>query len=337
MKNLSLPILFLALFLSQSAWGQALHAPKICDNAQLTLKNLSSQPQNFWFQYYGEKGFEEVHWVLEKFEVKTLTSEDLPAYEYSIKTIDASVVAVTRCGSELTPWTTRVSPLRHWTIRKNSAYKGYIQNLDPRAQTVMLRFLGPNKLVLGTQTVQLGGHLKTTDFKFWGLGVEVEAKAQGRISMVLQENKYGSMSYLKELPALPVKVDVDPTAVYFLLSNQQTSDSFTVKITDPVMIAKARNILKLGHFKLMVGLISYSSLSENRSLVHAETTPFSWRVDQVLNFNDLADISCDASPQNVQEKIFDWLSSRKICFWSYHLKKELTPREVQYGILNSQP
>ena len=101
-------ILFITLFMAAPVWGQALHAPKICSQGQLTLKNLTSQSQNIWFQYYGEKGFEEVHWVLEKFEVKTLTSEDLPAFEYSIKTVDPGIIAFTRCSSELTPWTTRV-------------------------------------------------------------------------------------------------------------------------------------------------------------------------------------------------------------------------------------
>ena len=134
-----------------------------------------------------------------------------------------------------------------------------------------------------------------------------------------------------------MKVDIDPNSVYFLLSNDQKSDSFIIKIDDPVMLAKARNILSRGLYQLMIGSISYAPQSENRSLVNNETTPYSWRVDKVINFNDFADISCDASPQNVQEKIFDWLASKRICFWSYHLTKELSNREVQNGLLSSQP
>ncbi len=337
MKKLNLLLSLIAVLITSPAWGQALHAPSVCKNGQLILQNLTAEAQNIWFQYYGEKGFEEDHWSLEKFEVKTLSPVDLPAFEYSIKTLDPKVIALTRCGSSVVPWTPLVSPLRSWTIKHGVAYKGYIQNLDPRVQTVMLSFYGAGKVLLGTQKIQLGAHLKTVDFKFWGLGVEVELEAEGRISAVLQENKNGLLTYLKELPAQPIKVAVDPTSVYFLLSNQQKTDSFIIKLSDPVMIAKARNILGRGLYQLMIGSISYARQSENRSLVNPDTTPFSWHVDKVLNFNDFADISCDASPQNVQERIFDWLASPRICFWSYHLTKELTAREVQYGLLNSQP
>ncbi len=327
----------MAFFLTHPALGQALHAPKICDNGLLVIENLSAEPQNLWFQYYGEKGFEEAHWLLEKFEVKTLTREDLPAYDYSIKTLSPKVLATTRCGSEVVPWTPRVSPSRLWPIRRGLAYKGYIQNLNPQPQTVMLRFLSSKNKLLATQTVQLSSHLKTTDFKFWAAGAKLEVVAEGRISAVIQENEAGAMKPLKELPQAPVQIPIDPGAVYFLLSNEQRSDSFVVKLEDPVLIAKARNNISRGLYQLMIGTISYAAQSENRSLLSPDSTPFSWRVDKVSNFNDFADISCDASPQNVQEKIFDWLASKRICFWSYHLVKELSHREVQFGQLSSRP
>ncbi len=327
----------MAFFFVNPALGQALHAPKVCENGQLVIENLSPEPQNLWFQYYGEKSFEEVHWQLEKFETKTLTPEDLPSFDFSIKTLSPKVVATTRCGSDLIPWTPRVSPSRLWPLKRGLAYKGYIQNLNPQPQTVMLRFLSSKNKVLSTQSIQLPSHLKTTDFKFWATGAKVELVAEGRISAVIQENEAGAMKALKELPSTPVQVPVDPAAVYFLLSNDQRSDSFIVKLEDPVLIAKARNNISHGLYQLMVGTISYAPKSENRSLVNPDSTPFSWRVDKVSNFNDFADISCDASPQNVQEKIFDWLANKRICFWSYHLVKELSLREVQFGQLSSQP
>lgn len=337
MRNLAFVLIMMASFFVNPALGQALHAPKVCENGTLVIENLSAEPQNLWFQYYGEKGFEEDHWLLEKFEVKTLTSEDLPSYDYSIKTLSPKVVATTRCGSELVPWTPRVSLSRLWPLRRGLAYKGYIQNLNPKPQTVMLRFLSSRNKLLATQTVQLASHLKTTDFKFWAVGAKLEMVAEGRISAVVQVNEAGAMKSLKELPLAPAQVSVDPASVYFLLSNDQRSDSFIVKIEDPVLIAKARNNISRGLYQLMVGTISYAPQSENRSLVSPDSTPFSWRVDKVSNFNDFADISCDASPQNVQEKIFDWLASKRICFWSYHLIKELSAREVQFGQLSSQP
>ncbi len=336
-KNLALVPLIMAFFVATPALGQALHAPKVCEKGPLILENLTSEPQNLWFQYYGEKGFEEVHWLLEKFEVKTLTPEDLPAYDYSIKALSPKVKATSNCGSELVPWTPQVSPSRSWRLRRGFAYKGYIQNLNPKPQSVMIRFLTSKNKLLATQTIQLASHLKTTDFKFWAQGAKLEVVAEGRISVIVQENEAGKMTLLKELAAAPVQVTVDPAAVYFLLSNDQRSDSFIVKLEDPVLIAKARNNISRGLYQLMVATISYASQSENRSLVSPDSTPFSWRVDHVSNFNDFADISCDASPQNVQEKIFDWLANKRICFWSYHLTKELSPREVQFGQLSSQP
>ena len=337
MRNLSFVLTFIAFLTALPTWGQALHAPKVCEKGQLVLQNLTAEPQNLWFQYYGEKGFEEAHWFLEKFEVKTLSSQDLPAFEFSLKTLNPKVIAITRCGADLVPWTARVSPLRSWALQTGFSYKAYIQNLDPKTQSVMLRFFAADNSLLKTETISLGAHLKTTDFKFWGLGTRFEIEAQGRISVILQKNENGSMNYLKELPTKPVQVMVDPASVYFLLSNDQKSDSFIIKLEDPVLIAKARNNISRGLYQLMIGTISYAPQSENRSLVSPENTPFSWRVDKVSNFNDFADISCDASPQNVQEKIFDWLANRRICFWSYHLTKELSAHEVQFGQLSSQP
>jgi hypothetical protein len=136
---------------------------------------------------------------------------------------------------------------------------------------------------------------------------------------------------------VPVKVAVDPTAAYFMLSTDDQRDSFIVKIDDPVMLAKARNILSKGIIQLMVAEIGYAPGSENRSLISPDPTPFSWHVNKVNNFNDFASIDCDGSPSNVEEKIFDWLASKKICFWNYHLVKELSSREVQYGITSSNP
>jgi hypothetical protein len=45
----------------------------------------------------------------------------------------------------------------------------------------------------------------------------------------------------------------------------------------------------------------------------------------VSRFADFGHISCDGSPELVEERLMAWLKNPHICFWSYRLERELRP------------
>lgn len=319
-----------------AAEASTLYAPKICPTpAQIEFKNQSSEPEYAWVQFQGPNGFDELRWTLSPNETKYISEEVLPVHEYVIRTSSSKIRVSTKCQNHVLPWVEKTSPSRQWRVTPGSKLKFFIQNLNPRAQDIMLHFRDALGMSLGVHKLSLDFYLKTHNFKFTvpPHAYFVDFESEGRVSVLLSSENTSVGKFLPEMSRAPAQVSVDTSSSYFLLANQEASQSFVVKISDPNLVKTARDLISQGSYKLLFADIEYGARSENRSLLSSESSPFSWKVGKVYGFNDFGHISCDASPQVVEEQIYDWLSKKRICFWGFHLKKELSADEVMSGKL----
>jgi hypothetical protein len=196
----------------------------------------------------------------------------------------------------------------------------------------MLQFRDAQGSLVESRSLPLDFYYKTQTYKFPASATTAELVGEGRLTALLMDAS--TRSFLKEAPPVPVEVNVNEKASYFLLTDYEGKKSFVVKIEDQKMADRARKLIAEGKYQLLFGDIEYAPGTENRSLTEKNPVPFSWHVSKVVNFNDYGSIDCDGSPEAVEDQIFAWLQKKRICFWNYHLQKELSTDEVRFGHLN---
>lgn len=324
------PLLFASLILlTARAAANTFYQPHACQgDRQLVMHNTSSDVQGVLLLFMGESGHDSKGWEVQPGEKKALPEQALPRSEFSLKVSDKAVKVHTECDNQVVPWVPRTSPTRYWFAPSGAHLKFFVQNLNPQSQTVMLRFKNTLGQIVGSQSVTLGKYMATTIFKVFAAAEFVEMEGQGRFSVLM----WTEGSFVPETFKVPVKTRL-PASSYFLMARPDLTESFVVKIEDPKMADTARDLIKAHSMKLLFADIEYAPKSENRSLSDLESSPFSWRVKRVVGFNDFGSITCDGSPQMVEDQIFKWLLMKRICFWGFKLKKELTIDEVQRGRL----
>jgi hypothetical protein len=324
------PLLFASLILlTASAAADTFYSPKACQGQrQLVLNNSTSEIQAVWLQFLGPNGHDSDVWELQPGQKKLLPEHALPRAEFSVRTSHPKVSVHTECDQKIIPWSNKTSPSRYWRVPAGAHLKFYVQNLNPHAQTIMLHFKNSQGELVGSTPVSMEMYMSTVVFKIFAAAEFVEIEGQGRFSTLL----WTEGSFIPELKTSPVPVSITQSS-YFLMARPDFTESFVVRVDDPAMATQARNLIKQGSMKLLFADIEYSPKSENRSLTDLESSPFSWRVKRVVGFNDFGPISCDGSPQMVEEEIFKWLATKRICFWGFKLKKELSIEEIQRGRL----
>jgi hypothetical protein len=129
------------------------------------------------------------------------------------------------------------------------------------------------------------------------------------------------------------KLNVDKKASYYLMTNEPSDnlDSFIIKVDNEALIEKLDQALKDGsyQYKVMSGAIKEGHGNFNRDLYAQHKPTWSFHVDEVYGFYDFASQACDGTPLAVEYNLDHWIENLgRICFWSYHLKRKLTPDEV---------
>ena len=118
------------------------------------------------------------------------------------------------------------------------------------------------------------------------------------------------------------------SAVRFIASDSNPHSSFVVEISDPDLINQAREQIQNPNGpgpKIMIAQIATGSGQINQNLKDRLHGSWSWHVDKVLKFADLALQSCDGTPEFVEQYLVSWMTSPVICFWSFRITKELPP------------
>jgi hypothetical protein len=147
------------------------------------------------------------------------------------------------------------------------------------------------------------------------------------IATLETENKMQHFEPIKSTQRWPA----NEPASYFLVASEGTDQSFTIKVTDPVLIAQAREQIKFPQKylpRIVIGKPRFEHGFVNRNLLSPLKFPWSWHVD-VIRFADFGSIACDGNPQRLEDNLFPWLnSSLSICFWQYKVIYELSPQDV---------
>ncbi len=173
----------------------------------------------------------------------------------------------------------------------------------------------------------------------WRRNFRMEAFESAKVS--LPETEFQQIQVEGEMPLLatahtsrgpaflnPIKEDVYPSkASRFVLTNSSKTQSYVVELTDPLMIAQAREqIAKPSSFqaRILFAEIGSGPNSINQDLSHWAQGSWSWHVSRPLKFGELASQSCDGSPEFIEDFLSAWLKSGSIiCFWGYKVTEEL--------------
>lgn len=326
-----------ALTLSVPALGETLYAPQVCSSRLLELKvlNLGSQPATYWIlKRQGGEAEEERH-SLEPGQSQSFKGVEFlsEGASFSTRSHDPHLKFYVSCAG-LVPMNSRTSPRVEYPVNGDRPLELRWQNLSREPQTLEVRTFSRDGRTLQSFILDGGAfsesrsHLLQPDEKASTLLIT----AQGRINTVLFDDHSGQRIEPFQKPHL--KVEIDPAATYFLAEDPDGQESFSFALYDQELIAKARQALQQGRWKIVIGQIAAASKpGPNRNFSTDDRAPWSWDVTEVLGFADFAHISCDGSPSMIEDHLPAWLGpgGGRICLWGYHLKRELSHEEVRTG------
>lgn len=330
-------ILFFTLNTSIHLKAEVLNWPQICPKGNLKINNQSQSTRRAWLQEFNLNvleneteflidGLDSIEIPLEQFNVQqrfsllhleksgTLQTQ----FECSSNSENLSVNATSFEGGQLY---FRKSDLHENKLWLNNLY--YTDNLfrlelkNSWGQTIK------EYSILLKPWQQLNFKLDINQFSL----VKVSA-----------ENKFTAFNLTSTGSLSPFhfqiqKTQIDPNYTYFLIGPRNNEgDQFIARIKDPTLIAKARDLIKNPQDeKIIFALIEKGHQNYNRNLYKKEKSFWSWSISEVTNISDFGSISCNGLPQILEDHLDEWISySPRICFWSYRIKKELSPAEINY-------
>lgn len=140
-------------------------------------------------------------------------------------------------------------------------------------------------------------------------------------------------------PLLPQKsktiFTTEENTVYFNMSNQDHTQSFVFKTKDPQLIANARKQIENPDLRMILfAKIEKGPQNFNRDLSDPLSPVWSWSVSEIHGFGFFGSLDCDGSPQILEDYLLPWLNAETgICFWNYRIEREVTPTEIQTGMM----
>lgn len=205
----------------------------------------------------------------------------------------------------------------------SGAQKFLYMNLFPQKHELLISYLDKNGNRILTEKIETGDYYQSAIYQIKKiknareLFVESNNRWQGRILNSLSNNEQFGQSIKTKFPNL------QPNERLYEISDDEHSQSFLLKLSDPDQIKTAREILATGKFKLVIAEISLSKNSQNFDLSHPNNIQWSWEITKFKGFADIGSVACNGSPSMVESLIFYLKHPTNICFWSYHLIREL--------------
>ncbi len=324
---------------------QVLPIPAFCESTDFTIKvrNNSEQERLFWIQRrQDEQVFENTFAVPGSQSIEITGSALFATPEsLSLKTHDEFDLQfeVSCLGFAPIELSSSTNPhIFHKLPPGSQTVKLSLLNLFPLQQKVFLRFLSARGQVLDETSLESGKYYDT-------INIKIDVPAGASQFEVLGEHRLHSWIFAQTnwnevfssgQAKGPFQLSPPKEGSYFLVSLKNTaSDSFVVQIKDLALVKKAREqIQNPGFEKIVVARIQLGHGGFNRSFTDKDKTPYSWSVSEVNALADFAHIDCNGSPDFVEENILQKINEGgRICFWSYRILRELTPREITSGQL----
>lgn len=334
------------LLLSLPAWSaEIFYVPAFCEPSLLKIhvQNPSSSPQRLWTQVRGSTELQELHFDFDPKEKRSISgSEFLGSTQgFSIKTWQPGVLKITaQCDQEnIIPLNQTTSPeVTHFFPRGVRTVKFNIQNLGWQSHPVLLTAFSANGSVIGSKNIDIKDY--DTSAMKWTLEddiAKVEIRSEGRVHSWAFFPNGVSESFSPGVSLKPVLLTPDTSKTYFLISTRDArpNESYVVGFSDPEQIKTARaQINTTGFEKILVARLQMGHGGFNRNYFSKDHAPYSWSVSEVDAFADFAHISCDGSPDIVEERLLQYANDGgRICFWRYRVVRELSTEEVSTGNL----
>jgi hypothetical protein len=338
-------IFIMSLLLTASPLrAEILYAPQPCRPKELELQVTSESKADatFWLQTRREGIVKEVSIDVPAKSSLSLQGPDIVEFgeALSLKVENSDLQFVFHCGGKIS-LSPRTSPKSEFSLPRQATQSGgkirlLVQNLHPvKAQNLRVSVLGKNRKVLQTLDLKSADSYQTTEAALVlpSQASIVAIEGEGRLSTRLIDSL--GMEISVDQNTSPVRVPASEKNAYFLFENDEKSESFVVPLSDAALIAEAREIIRQGVWKTVFADIEPAlELGPNRNFAAEDRSPWSWKVKTVSGFGDIGHISCDGSPMLVEDRFQEWMGSGgNICFWSYHLKREISPEDAALGRL----
>lgn len=338
MKPLLWLLSFWTLLNAAPAHAENYYSPLLCpaENAFLQVDNSTADVQSFWFQKLGKAPFDETYG-----EVKAHGSLSLPLSDYyrsgetalALKTQNAGLGFSARCKDSTLNWdlSNNVSPWKHLAVTDDDYLLNLnLSNLSQQDNTLEISFES-RRGILATQTLTLPAefknHTQLLNLPYGTRTISIHGK--GRWTGKILNDISREISLVDETQQL----NQAPSARYFLFASlyPDTKENFVVPMTEPAIIQQTLDQIRDPlAARLLVARIEKSLAGTNRDFSSPTKTPWSWRVIEAQNYADFAHISCNGTPQIVEESLNAWMhdTGGTICFWNYRVVRELNAWEI---------
>jgi hypothetical protein len=325
-------------FFASVAHAENFYSPLLCpvENTYLQVENTTPDVQSFWFQHLGKTPFEESYGEIKaqaRLSLSLADSYHAGQTAIAMKTQVAGLNFSARCKDSTLEWKldSQTSPWKNLEVSPNDSLLNLnLINLSQQENILEIsyeNFWG----VLGTQLITLpAGFTNYARLLNPPLGTRlITFHGKGRWTGKILND----LSQEIPLHDETLQLHQIPQKRYFLFASlyPDTTETFVVPMTDPAMIAQTTDQIRLPNSaRLLVARIEKSLSGLNRDLSSVAKTPWSWQVVEAQNYADFAHISCNGTPQIVEERLNDWMlgTGGTICFWNYRVVRELSPWEI---------
>lgn len=237
----------------------------------------------------------------------------------------------------LSPFEDRIYRYKVTTLEN---YSLYMMDLGSSEQKIDIIYKTKNNVLLKKDTIELANSriLKTLLLNPPKDAFYIDLKGENRFATWLFDSKNLPLNFQSQIE----ETTPDDSLTYFLVAprgvnGEPEDEMFTIATDDVAIIKKAQEQIQNPSLeKIIVAGIKKGTNSFNRDWQSPNKTPFSWFVNRIDSFADFAHISCDGSPNQVEEHLNAHINTGgRICFWRYRIIRELSRSEVAKGKLNN--
>ncbi len=336
-KVCALAVVMITTLISHFSHAEVLRWPQGCLSGDLEITNSETTEIKAWLQKSKPTLVSETEMTIPasstlKIPIKSAaTAESFSLLHFKNNgTLQASF----KCGKKIYPAHSFEGGLLTYRRTDLAQNQVHLKNLFTSGNSVKIELLDRRQQILSTLTVKLNSLEKLT----YTLPNLPTPWFYFRIEATNRLAAFNLTTLGSEGPFLvnPQPVITAETAAYFVVgSRTNEGDSFIAKISNPAMIAKAREQIANSTLeKIVFAQIQKGHGNFNRNWSKRDKSFWSWSVTEVTNIADLGSTSCNGLPQAVEDRVDSWLKEPgRICFWSYRVKKELKPSDVAAGAI----
>lgn len=317
--------LFVSLFIGVSSYSQDLvyHHPDSQSLTSLSIQNPHNESVSAWLLFYEGQYLDELEVVVPARSTRKVNLHEIKKDNWDVALITKRPV---RLPSD-------------WKLQKNTFYEidlleensllvQYL-NLSFKKQKIEITYFNANREVLKTESFTSAGVLKSLTRK--------EIHPEG--ARYLQVKSASSLMLQTKNPVrelIDSSREADPQAVHFLVSNGPGS-SFVAPIKDPQLIERARAEIQKFQGYIVFANIDFNENQANRNFFSPAREYWSWSIREVTALSQIGADWCVAYPEMIERMLHNLVSQKAVCFRGQRIIRELTPAEVQTGILDDSP